>query len=137
MTTGFRNQESHGRSPQSRDALREEIRAGWRMAALGMTTTSEAVAGGLLGWLADKALGTTQGVVIGAVVGIIVGLWTLVRGSMRLMKDLDARHPPKRPERPAPLPRRDTFEQVDWNEIDRPDIDTDDDWDNDKPERQT
>lgn len=75
-------------------AQAEEIRIGWRMAGLGMQVSSEVLAGLLLGWLYDRWRGTAPtGATIGAIIGIVVGLVSLVRGSMKLMKELDERHP--------------------------------------------
>lgn len=75
-------------------AQAEEIRVGWRMAGLGMQVSSEVLAGLLLGWLYDFFQGTAPtGATVGAIIGIVVGMVSLVRGSMKLMKALDERHP--------------------------------------------
>ena len=41
-----------------REMLEDEVRVGWRMAALGMETASQVAAGALLGWLYDRWQGT-------------------------------------------------------------------------------
>jgi F0F1-type ATP synthase assembly protein I len=100
----------------------EEIRVGWRMGGLGMEVAALVMAGLLLGWLWDRWQGTTIGIKIGAVAGIVVGLWSLIQGSLKLGRQLDARHPTKG--RGKPLPERDD-----------PGTETahaDDDWNNDQ-----
>ncbi len=72
----------------------EEIRIGWRMAGLGFQVATEVAAGALLGWLFDRWRGTDPtGLLIGAIVGIVVGLWSLIKGSLKLNRELDALHP--------------------------------------------
>jgi F0F1-type ATP synthase assembly protein I len=67
-----------------------EIRVGWRMGGLGMQVASEAGAGALLGWLFDRWRGTAPtGLLVGAVIGIVVALWSLIRGGLKLNRDLD------------------------------------------------
>jgi F0F1-type ATP synthase assembly protein I len=72
----------------------EEIRVGWRMAGLGMEVASQVAAGALLGWVFDRWRGQgSTGLLVGAIAGIAVGLLTLIRRSIKLNRDLDARHP--------------------------------------------
>lgn len=60
------------------------------MAGIGMQTSSEVIAGALLGWAADRWLGTSpRWTLVGAVAGIAVGLTTLIRGAMQANKELD------------------------------------------------
>lgn len=69
---------------------RRETSIGWRMAGIGMQTSSEVIAGALLGWAADRWLGTSpRWTLVGAVAGIAVGLTTLIRGAMHANKELD------------------------------------------------
>lgn len=76
------------------DREAEEIRIGWRMAGLGFQVASEVAAGALLGWLCDRWRGTDPtGLLVGAIVGIVVGLWSLIRGSLKLNRELDTLHP--------------------------------------------
>ncbi|MBU3684013.1 MAG: AtpZ/AtpI family protein [Phycisphaerales bacterium] len=70
---------------------RAETSIGWRMAGLGMQTSSEVVAGALIGWAVDRWLGSSPtGLLIGGIAGIAVGLTTLIRGAMRANRELDA-----------------------------------------------
>jgi F0F1-type ATP synthase assembly protein I len=69
---------------------RRETSIGWRMAGIGMQTSSEVIAGALLGWAADRWLETSpRWTLVGAVAGIAVGLTTLIRGAMKANKELD------------------------------------------------
>jgi hypothetical protein len=81
-----------------------EIRIGWRMGGLGMQVASEAGAGALLGWLFDAWRGTEPtGLLIGALVGITVALWSLIKGGLKLNRDLDREAAQRRQPPPAPL----------------------------------
>ncbi len=72
----------------------EETRVGWRMAGIGMQVASEVAAGVLLGWIFDKIRGHGNiGVLLGAIAGIAVGLWSLIRNSLNLNRELDRNHP--------------------------------------------
>ena len=79
--------------PMKKDDV--ETRVGWRMAGLAGEVASHVVAGGLLGWLLDSWLGTESWIVVGRVAGIATGLLAMIRGAMRLHKQLDG--PSKRP----------------------------------------
>ena len=60
---------------------RREAGIGWRMAGLGLQTSSEVLAGAGLGWCVDWYFGTgSKGLLIGAICGILVGLASLIRG---------------------------------------------------------
>jgi F0F1-type ATP synthase assembly protein I len=88
-------------SPRREDD--EEQRLGWRMAGIGFEVASEVAAGTILGWLFDRWQGTApRGVLIGATIGIAVGLWSLVRNSLRLNRELDRKFPTKG--RGTPIP---------------------------------
>lgn len=65
------------------------------MAALAMQVAAEVGAGALLGWLFDRWRGTSSGVLIGAVIGILVGLWSLIKGGLKLNRQLDREAPLK------------------------------------------
>ena len=69
---------------------RAETSIGWRMAGLGMQTSSEVVAGALIGWAVDRWLDSSPvGLLVGGIAGIAVGLTTLIRGAMRANRELD------------------------------------------------
>jgi F0F1-type ATP synthase assembly protein I len=70
-----------------------EIRVGWKMAAIGMEVAAQVAGGALLGWAVDAVFGTTWGVLTGAIVGLAVGMWTLIKGSLKLNKQLEAMGP--------------------------------------------
>ena len=73
-----------------RGATEGEIRVGWRMGGLGMEVAAQVGAGALLGWLYDRWRGTAPtGLLVGAVIGIVVGLWSLIKGALKLNRDLD------------------------------------------------
>ena len=55
-----------------------------------MQTSSEVVAGALIGWAIDKWLGSAPtGLLVGGIGGIAVGLTTLIRGAMRANRELE------------------------------------------------
>ncbi len=91
------------------DAAREE-RVGWKMAGIGMQTTSEVAAGLLIGWLVDwwRGAGHT-GVMVGGIAGIAVAMWTLISRALKLNKELDRNRTRRLP---PPLP------ESTWNEPD-------------------
>lgn len=77
-------------TPQDRARERRETSIGWRMAGIGMQTSSEVIAGALLGWAADRWLETSpRWTLVGAVAGIAVGLTSLIRGAMKANEELD------------------------------------------------
>jgi F0F1-type ATP synthase assembly protein I len=60
------------------------------MGGLGMEVASQVGAGALLGWLFDRWRGTAPtGLLVGATIGIVVGLWSLIKGGLKLNRDLD------------------------------------------------
>lgn len=80
--------DTNGRSTRSNDG---ETRVGWRMAGIGFETAAQVAAGVLLGWLFDRWQGTDPtGVLVGGVLGIAVAMWTLIKGTLKLNRDLDA-----------------------------------------------
>ena len=82
------------RQPGSDDHREAEYRIGWRMAGLGLEVSTQVLAGALLGWLFDKWQGTApKGVTYGALAGIIVGMWSLIRGGLKLNALLEKQHP--------------------------------------------
>ena len=103
-------------SPRSRTSD-AETRIGWQMAALGFEVAGSVLAGAGLGWLSDRFLGTTKGVLVGSIIGIAVGLFTLIRRSLRLNKRLDQisrrRRAASPPPPPAPAPGE---ERDEWDE---------------------
>ena len=80
--------------PSRRHESDAEIRVGWKMSGLGMEVAAQVAAGAMLGWLYDRWRGTgSTGLLVGAVAGIAVGLWSLVRGALKLNRELE-RHCP-------------------------------------------
>jgi F0F1-type ATP synthase assembly protein I len=99
--------------PTVREAA--ETRVGWRMAGIGMQVTSEVAGGLLLGWLFDRWRGHgTIGVIVGSVAGICVALWSLIRQTLKLSKELDRQHPTAN--QGAPIPPDEPFK--DWKDDD-------------------
>jgi F0F1-type ATP synthase assembly protein I len=85
------------------------------MCALGMEVAAQVGAGALLGWLFDRWRGTApNGLLVGSVIGIVIGLANLVRGALKLNRDLDRRHPTAG--RGKPIPFDDDDEQGDDND---------------------
>ncbi len=71
-----------------------EIRVGWKMGGLGMEVAAQVAAGAVLGWLFDKWRGTgTTGLLVGSLVGIAVGLWSMIRGALKLNRELERQSP--------------------------------------------
>jgi F0F1-type ATP synthase assembly protein I len=69
---------------------RRETSIGWRMAGLGLQTSSEVVAGALIGWGIDRWLDSApKGLLFGGIAGIAVGLTTLIRGAMKANREFD------------------------------------------------
>ncbi len=82
---------SAGRRERDTEA---EVRVGWRLSGLGMEVAAQVAAGALLGWLFDRWQGTAPtGLMVGGIAGIAVGLFSLVKGSLKLNRDLDRMHP--------------------------------------------
>ena len=97
-----------------------EIRVGWKMGGLGMEVSAQLVAGALLGWLYDRWRGAgTTGLLVGSLIGIVVGLGSLIRGALKLNRELERQSPTTG--RGKPLP---PGEPTDGNDKD----DWDDDW---------
>ena len=67
----------------------KEMRVGWRMAGLGGETASHVGAGLLLGWGFSEWLGNDVWLVVGGIVGTVTGLVVMVRGALKLNKQLD------------------------------------------------
>lgn len=64
------------------------------MAGIGFEVASEVVAGLLVGYGIDHWAGTGQRwTIIGAIVGICVGLFSLIRGSLKLNRQLERKTP--------------------------------------------
>jgi F0F1-type ATP synthase assembly protein I len=94
--------EQSNRPRDSRARRERETSIGWRMAGLGMQTSSEVIAGAAVGWAIDRWTGSAPvGLLVGGVAGIAVGLTTLIRGAMRANRELDeARAASRRPQPP-------------------------------------
>jgi F0F1-type ATP synthase assembly protein I len=92
------------RSKASAEA--EELRLGWRMAGLAFTMSSEVAAGALLGWLIDWLTGApgNRWLLIGALVGIAVGMWSFIKGALRLNRLLTQQERAGIKRIPPPLP---------------------------------
>lgn len=112
-----------GKSQADRERDEAETRIGWKMAGIGMQVTSEVAAGALLGWLFDYWRGSGHiGVLVGSVCGICVGLYSLIRQSLILNKQLDRVAPTKGRGTPSPPPRETdplwTEQDDDWTDDD-------------------
>ena len=71
-----------------------EIRVGWKMGGLGMEVAGQVAAGSVLGWLYDRWRGTgTTGILVGSLIGIAVGLWSMIRGALKLNRELERESP--------------------------------------------
>ena len=81
-----------------------ETRIGWRMAGIGMEVASTVAGGALIGWLVDRWRGGTTWLLVGSIAGLVVGMWTLVRGTLKLNKQLEREAPTKGRGKPLPLP---------------------------------
>ncbi len=93
-----------------------EMRVGWRMAGLGFQVASEVGAGALFGWLFDRWQGTAPtGLLVGSIAGIAVARWSLIRGALKLNRELNRTNPVR-------TPRQEVSE---WNESDRDDDEVD------------
>ena len=86
-------------APRPRGAReRRENSIGWRMAGLAMQTSSEVIAGALLGWVVDRWAGTSPTwLLVGGIAGIAVGLTTLIRGAMKANREFDDARKGRRP----------------------------------------
>ncbi len=75
------------------DRAREnrERSIGWRMAGIGLQTSSEVIAGALLGMAFDwwRGQGNT-GLLVGGIAGIVVGMTSLLRAAAKLNGEFDA-----------------------------------------------
>ena len=75
------------------DRAREnrERSIGWRMAGIGLQTSSEVIAGALLGMAFDwwRGQGNT-GLLVGGIAGIVVGMTSLLRAAAKLNAEFDA-----------------------------------------------
>ena len=58
-----------------------------------MEVAAQVAGGALLGWAIDAIFGTTWGLLAGSITGLVVGLWTLVKNSLKLNKQLEAMGP--------------------------------------------
>ena len=83
----------NGRSSNSDD---QNVQVGWRMAGLASETISYVIAGGLLGWLADRSFETDFWLPTGFIVGIVTGIGVLLRGALKMNQALDRQTSQKR-----------------------------------------
>ena len=82
----------HPRSPRND----HEVRVGWRMAGLATETISYVLAGGLIGWVTEDALGGDLWLPLGFGLGILTGIGVLIRGALRLNRAMDRERVRKR-----------------------------------------
>ncbi len=76
------------RNSSSRE--QEEMRVGWRMMGLAWGFVTEMIGGALLGWGIGLWFGNdTLGALIGTGAGLVVATYSLIRGGMRLNRQLD------------------------------------------------
>ncbi len=108
--------------------------AGTDMRSIGLGLDFVAMVGAaiLLGWLADRYLGTTQGVLIGLFVGLPVASWHLYKGALKINRSLErASKAPQRqqaPTRPPPTSLMPTAKKPatpKQTELDQPGADSD------------
>ncbi len=108
---------------QSRQAESDaEIRVGWKMGGLGMEVAAQVAAGAVLGWLYDRWRGTgTTGILVGSLIGIAVGLWSMIRGALKLNRELERQSPtagrgkPQPPDDASDGDLKDDWDE-DWNQ---------------------
>lgn len=68
----------------------KQTQIGWRMAGLGGEVASYLGAGLLLGWGFESWLGGDWWIIGGAIVGLITGISAMIRGALKLNKQMDA-----------------------------------------------
>lgn len=69
-----------------------ETRLGWRMAGVGLQTSSEVLAGVALGWVVDHYAKTAPwGLLIGGCAGILVAMTSLIRSAWRMNNELEGK----------------------------------------------
>ena len=87
------------------------------MGGLGMEVAGQVAAGAVLGWLYDRWRGTgTTGLLVGSLTGIVVGLWSLIRGALKLNRELERQSPTAGRGKPlAPDQDNDDWND-DWNQ---------------------
>ena len=77
-------------SPGKRGGDDVETRIGWRMAGLGMETASFVLGGVVIGWVIREAGGGGDfWIIVGAAAGIASGISQLIRGGLKLNRQLD------------------------------------------------
>ncbi len=82
------------------DGLRPEdqnVQVGWRMAGLASETVSYVIAGGLLGWLADRGFETDFWLPTGFIVGIVTGIGVLLERGPQNEQGVGPSNRPKTP----------------------------------------
>lgn len=99
---GSANAKSSKRPLSAKQRSDAEFRVGWKLAAVGMEVASMVVAGALLGWGAEALWGWKYSILVGALTGLAVGLWTLIKGALKLNQQLESMGPrPRKPAMPA------------------------------------
>jgi F0F1-type ATP synthase assembly protein I len=69
-----------------------ETRIGWRLAGVGLQTSSEVLAGVALGWVVDHYAKTAPwGLLIGGCAGILVAMTSLIRSAWRMNNELEGK----------------------------------------------
>lgn len=123
-----------GKSPSRSQAEQEEMRIGWRMAGIGMTVASEVAAGVILGLAFDwwRGHGNT-GVVVGSIAGIAVAMWSLLRGTLKLNKQLERTAPTAGRGKAIPFKKTTPSQTAETERDDWNDSDNSDDWDQPRP----
>jgi len=107
---------SESGGPSKRGDPEAEIRVGWKMGGLGMEVAGQLVAGALLGWLYDRWRGAgTTGLLVGSLIGIVVGLWSLIRGALKLHRELERQSPIQGRGKHRPPDDTDDWDD-DWNQ---------------------
>lgn len=87
------------------------------MGGLGMEVVAQVAAGAVLGWLYDRWRGTgSTGLLVGSVIGIAVGLWSLIRGALKLNRELDRVSPTSGRGRPLPPEDDKDADRDEWDD---------------------
>ncbi len=63
---------------------------GWKMAGLAGETASHVGAGLLLGWGLSELINNDVWIAVGGIIGIVTGMATLIRGALKLNRQLDS-----------------------------------------------
>ena len=88
---------------------------GWKMAGLAGETASHVGAGLLLGWGLSEVLNNTVWIAVGGITGIVTGMASLLRGALKLNRQLDS--PVSKPSSTEKSPDLDSSESSKTNQF--------------------